>query len=103
MAKGLELTWVEKLRQWRKRRNVGGKRKDFYLGTGNGPDDRESYRRALGKWKLIEAELDAEGGRWSATTSSVPGGSRFDLIVTRIVDALTRKRSDDPLWIAPTR
>ena len=33
--------------------------KDFYLGTGSGPDDRESYRRALGKWKVIEAELDA--------------------------------------------
>ena len=47
MAKALELTWVAKLRQWRKRRNVGGKRKDFYLGTGSGPDDRESYRRAL--------------------------------------------------------
>jgi hypothetical protein len=59
MAKVFELTWVAKLRQWRKRRNVGGKRKDFYLGTGNGPDDRESYRRALGKWKVIEAELDA--------------------------------------------
>jgi hypothetical protein len=59
MAKALELTWVAKLRQWRKRRNVGGKRKDFYLGTGNGADDRESYRRPLGKWKVIEAELDA--------------------------------------------
>src|SRR6476660_6171492 len=59
MAKALELTWVAKLRQWRKRRNVGGKRTDFYLGTGDGPDDRESYRRALGKWKVIEAELDA--------------------------------------------
>ena len=55
----MELTWVAKLRQWRKRRNVGGKRKDFYLGTGSGPDDRDSYRRALGKWKVIEAELDA--------------------------------------------
>src|SRR5689334_2425234 len=59
MAKELELTWVEKLRQWRKRRNVSGKRKDFYLGTGNGRDDWAGYQRALAKWKVIEAELDA--------------------------------------------
>ena len=39
MTRALELTWVETLRQWRKRRNVSGKRKDFYLGTGKGRDD----------------------------------------------------------------
>lgn len=59
MAKGLELTWIASLRQWRKRRNVSGKRKDFYLGTGNGRDDWAGYQRALAKWKVIEAELDA--------------------------------------------
>lgn len=56
MAKELELTWIEKLCQWRKRRFVNGKRKDFYLGTGKGKDDRRSYQLALAKWKLKEAE-----------------------------------------------
>jgi hypothetical protein len=59
MAKALELTWVTKLRQWRKRRFVKGKRKDFYLGTGTGKDDRQSYQVALAKWKIKEAELNA--------------------------------------------
>jgi integrase len=60
MAKALELTWIASLSQWRKRRNVGGKRKDFYLGTGNGKDDRASYERALAKWRIKEAELNAQ-------------------------------------------
>lgn len=59
----LELTWVGKLRQWRKRRFIDGKRKDFYLGTGNGKGDRESYERALKKWRLKEAELDAHSAQ----------------------------------------
>jgi hypothetical protein len=58
MAKALELTWVEKLRQRRKRRNVGGKRKDFYLGAGNGRDDWASYQRALAK-RVRGGEHDA--------------------------------------------
>jgi hypothetical protein len=59
MAKTLELTWIAKLRQWRKRRFVKGKRKDFYLGTGTSKDDRRSYQLALAKWKIKEAELGA--------------------------------------------
>jgi hypothetical protein len=39
---------------------VNGKRKDFYLGTGNGKDDWASYDRALAKWKIKEAELNAQ-------------------------------------------
>ena len=59
----LELTWIESSRQWRKRRSIGGKRKDFWLGTGKGRADRESYERAFKKWRLIEAELDANSAQ----------------------------------------
>ncbi len=58
MAKTLKLSWVSALKQWRKRRKVDGKTKTFYLGTGNGKGDSESYRRALAKWETIEAGLD---------------------------------------------
>lgn len=54
----LELSWIEKLGQWRKRKFVNGKRKDFYLCTGSGRDDLDSYRRALANWRTIEAQLD---------------------------------------------
>lgn len=57
MARKQTLTWVAKLKQWRKRRKVNGKPKDFYLGTGDGPSDRPSYAKALAKWQDIELAL----------------------------------------------
>ncbi|MDB5320331.1 MAG: hypothetical protein JWN40_1962 [Phycisphaerales bacterium] len=63
MARALELTWVAKLKRWRKRRKVDGKSKTFYLGTGDGKHDRVGYARALAKWREIEKALDhAERG-----------------------------------------
>ena len=59
MGGKLELSWIDSLKQWRKRRFIDGKRKDFWLGTGKGKADRESYERALKKWRLKEAELNA--------------------------------------------
>lgn len=56
----LELTWVAKLRQWRKRKTINGKRRDFYLGTGKGRDDIASYRKALARWRETEDRLAAE-------------------------------------------
>jgi hypothetical protein len=58
MQRALELTWVAKLKQWRKRRNIDGKTKTFYLGTGDGKSDRIGYVRALAKWREIEKRLD---------------------------------------------
>jgi hypothetical protein len=51
------LTWVASLRQWRKRRNVDGRTKTFYLGTGKGKDDQESFAAALKKWRAILRDL----------------------------------------------
>ena len=48
-AAGLKLTWVASLKQWRKRRNIDGKTNTFYLGTGKGKDDNESYAAAMKK------------------------------------------------------
>ncbi len=59
MPRALELTWVQSLRQWRKRRKVGEKTKTFYLGTGKGKGDREAYVKALAKWNEIKSRLDA--------------------------------------------
>lgn len=53
----LQLTWVAKLKQWRKRRNVDGETKTFYLGSGLGKDDAESYARAMAKWLALEKTL----------------------------------------------
>jgi len=63
MSGKLELSWIGALKQWRKRRSIDGKRKDFYLGTGNGKADRESYERALTKWRVTEAQLNANGAQ----------------------------------------
>jgi hypothetical protein len=60
MKKALELTWIASSKQWRKRRSVNGKSRTYYLGTGNGKDDRESYAKALAKWRVIEQRLDLE-------------------------------------------
>lgn len=57
MGKKLQLSWIAKLKQWRKRRKVNGETKTFYLGTGKSKDDHESYLRALTKWKQIEQKL----------------------------------------------
>jgi integrase len=63
MPRELELSWVAKLKQWRKRRKVNGKTKTFYLGAGTSKSDRLSYVRALAKWREIEETLDlAERG-----------------------------------------
>jgi hypothetical protein len=63
MARELELTWVAKLRQWRKRRKVGGATKTFYLGAGTSKRDQISYAKALAKWREIEKTLElAERG-----------------------------------------
>lgn len=58
MPRELKLTWVEKLKQWRKRRSVNGVSKTFYLGAGASKNDRVSYARALAKWHEIEKTLD---------------------------------------------
>ena len=58
--RNLELTWVKSLKQWRKRKTIDGKRRDFYLGTGKGRDDIASYRKALARWREIEDRLAAE-------------------------------------------
>ncbi|MFT3785524.1 MAG: hypothetical protein QM770_05090 [Tepidisphaeraceae bacterium] len=58
MPRELELTWVATLKQWRKRKTIDGKRKDYYLGTGSGKSDRASYARALAKWRDIEKTLE---------------------------------------------
>jgi hypothetical protein len=63
MPRELKLTWVAKLKQWRKRRTVNGKCRTYYLGSGTGKNDRVSYGRALAKWREIEKGLDlAERG-----------------------------------------
>jgi len=51
----LQLTWVAKLKQWRKRHRG----ETYYLGTGKGKTDVESYRKAVAKWVAKKAELDA--------------------------------------------
>jgi len=48
----LQLSWIGSLRQWRKR----FRGKTYYLGTGSGKSDRQSYIRALAKWTAIKAE-----------------------------------------------
>lgn len=63
MPRELELSWVAKLKQWRKRRKVNGKTKTFCLGAGTSKSDRLSYVRALTKWREIEETLNlAERG-----------------------------------------
>jgi hypothetical protein len=64
-AADLRITWVASLKQWRKRRNVSGKTKTFYLGTGESKDDHESYAAAVQKWKAILRDLK-RGGAASA-------------------------------------
>ncbi len=51
----LKLSWIGSLNQWRKRHHG----ETYYLGTGNGKTDMESYRKALAKWDAKNAEIDA--------------------------------------------
>jgi integrase len=51
----LKLSWITRLKQWRKRY----KGQTYYLGTGLGKTDMESYRKALAKWDAKQAELKA--------------------------------------------
>ncbi len=56
MATQLKLSWIGSLRQWRKRYRG----RTIYCGTGRGKTDRESYQRALQKFAIRKAEIDAE-------------------------------------------
>ncbi|HWE03127.1 MAG TPA: hypothetical protein VG326_12025 [Tepidisphaeraceae bacterium] len=68
MSRKLELSWIASLKQWRKRRMVDGKTKTFYLGTGTGKADLDSYERALAKWNEIERGINVanEENRYAA-------------------------------------
>lgn len=52
--KKLELSWHKPTKQWRKRHRG----KEYYLGTGRGKTDLESYERALTKWRARWANLE---------------------------------------------
>ena len=52
----LELSWQPKLKQWYRKRTG----KQYWLGTGKGISDRQSYRKALAKWRTVEAALDLQ-------------------------------------------
>ena len=51
--KELELTWHKPTKQWRKR----FKGKEYYLGSGGGKSDLQSYERAVAKWRSISESL----------------------------------------------
>jgi mannose-6-phosphate isomerase-like protein (cupin superfamily) len=67
MSKRGELEWVEKLGQWRVRKQVKGKRQQWWLGAGKGWHDNRAYEKAKAKWEAIKADLN----RPSLTTVKV--------------------------------
>lgn len=58
MPRKLELTWVRRLRRWKKKYNG----KQYYFAFGETKDDRAGYQKALAAWRTKKAELDAAAG-----------------------------------------
>ena len=68
MKRTLLVNWNESQKQWIK--YYQGKK--YYLGTGKGVSDRESYNRAVAKFNAIKKTVDA-GGKVTSTRTVLSG------------------------------
>ena len=68
MKRTLLVNWNASQKQWIK--YYQGKK--YYLGTGKGVSDRESYNRAVAKFNAIKKTVDA-GGKVNSTRTVLSG------------------------------